>query len=54
MEFMPVMEYFLITKVKKGETFVTKKITKGLSLIDVGLQGAFTWATRMLNGIGAC
>ena len=30
--------FYLIMKVKEGETFVTRKITRGLSRIDAGLD----------------
>ena len=38
MMFSHVMEFFLTTKVPGGETFVTKKITRGLSRINYGLE----------------
>ena len=39
MESLHVMEFFLIMKVpRRGETFVTRKITRGLTNIAVGLE----------------
>ena len=33
-----VMEFYLIMNQKKRETFVTRKITRGLSRINLGLE----------------
>ena len=39
MDYMQVLEYYSITKVpRRGETFVTRKITRGLSRISTGEQ----------------
>ena len=39
MVFMLVMEFYLIMKVPvRGETFVTRKITRALARIKLGLQ----------------
>ena len=38
---------------RRGETFVTRKITRGLCRIDAGLERASTWATSMPSGTGA-
>ena len=38
MEYMHVMEYYSIMRVERGETFVTRKITRGLTRINEGLQ----------------
>ena len=35
---MRVMVFYLITKVQEGETFVTRKITRGLSRIHLGIE----------------
>ena len=35
---MLAMVFYLIMRVKKGETFVTRKITRGLARIDEGLE----------------
>ena len=35
---MPAMVFCLTMKVKRGETFVTRKITRGLSRIHLGLD----------------
>ena len=37
-----VMEYYLIMKARRGETFVTRKITRGLANINCGLKNVYT------------
>ena len=36
--FLLATVYYLITRVLEEETFVTRKITRGLSRIDVGIE----------------
>ena len=38
---------------RRGETFVTRKITRGLANIAQGLENAFTWATWTPCATGA-
>ena len=38
---------------RRGETFVTRKITRGLARIDAGLEHAFLWAIWMPCATGA-
>ena len=42
------MEFFLIRSPRRGETFVTRKITIGLSKIIYGLEKCCTWETFTL------
>ena len=39
---------------RRGETFVTRKITRGLARIDAGLRSAYSWATRCSARLGPC
>ena len=38
MEYLHVMEFFLIMKAQEGETFITRKITRGLTRINEGID----------------
>ena len=51
---MPVMGYFLIMKPRRGETFVSRKITRGLSRINVGLEKCIYLGNLDLRGLGPC
>ena len=47
------MEYFLIMKVRRGETFVTKKITMGLARINAGLEKCLYLGIWNLKRLGS-
>ena len=49
---LDVMEFFLITSLRLGETFVTRKITRALARIKLGLQEKLYLVTLMLREIG--
>ena len=38
---------------RRGETFVTRKITRGLSNIALGKENVYIWAIWMQKGTGA-
>ena len=54
MIFLLLMVFYLIMKPRRGETFVTRKITRAVSRIALGLQDKFYLGNLIQKRLGAC
>ena len=54
MVFMHVMEFYLTTNSSRGETFVTRKITRALAKIKLGLRKFCIWKSECKKRLGTC